>query len=360
MLAWIGITNVTYEIMPWDSLIPALQAEQIDIIADNIHETPDRIKVISFTGPAWWYGPALIVTSDNPDNIQSYDDLTRDGVTVGAVSGSAAAEYLNFIGADVTTFKDNTAEFAAAEQGRVSVILEDDTKFAAYQLQNDSTNLVALDVDAPAILISEYGYSYARYGLRQSDCTLNFAYTRALAEMRASGEIGEILEQFGLPKDNVVFARGLVIDLRAAVTTVMLATAARHLHVSHQQKGRVRGAPTIDWALVRESLPALLEGLKITVELTFIVIVISLILGVFVALGRLSKNRAIRIVTGFYVDFMRATPLLLQLIYIYFVLPTVGIRRSICRGRCGVESQLLRVFVRGLSIRHPGDSARSA
>ncbi len=203
VLAWIGITNVTYEIMPWDSLIPALQAEQIDIIADNIHETPDRIKVISFTSPAWWYGPALIVTGDNPDNILSYDDLTREGVTVGAVSGSAAAEYLNFIGAEVTTFKDNTAEFAAAEQGRVSVILEDDTKFAAYQLQNDNTNLVALDIDAPEILISEYGYSYARYGLRQADCTLNFAYSRALAEMRGSGEIGQILEQFGLPKDNV-------------------------------------------------------------------------------------------------------------------------------------------------------------
>jgi polar amino acid transport system substrate-binding protein len=124
-------------------------------------------------------------------------------VTVGAVSGSAAAEYLNFIGAEVTTFKDNTAEFSAAEQGRVSVILEDDTKFAAYQLQNDSTNLVALDIDAPEILISEYGYSYARYGLRQADCTLNFAYSRALAEMRGSGEIGQILEQFGLPKDNV-------------------------------------------------------------------------------------------------------------------------------------------------------------
>jgi polar amino acid transport system substrate-binding protein len=203
VLDWIGITDVTFETMPWDSLIPALQAEQIDVIADNIHETPDRVKVIGFSSPAWWYGPALIVTSDNPDNIQSYDDLTREGVTVGAVSGSAAAEYLNFIGADVTTFKDNTAEFAAAEQGRVSVILEDDTKFAAYQQQNDSTNLQALDIDAPEILVSEYGYSYARYGLRQDDCTLNFAYSRALAELRANGQIGQILEQFGLPVDNV-------------------------------------------------------------------------------------------------------------------------------------------------------------
>lgn len=203
VLEWVGITDVSYEVMPWDSLIPALQAEKIDVIADNIHETPERVKVMGFSAPAWWYGPALIVTEDNPDNIQSYDDLTRDGVTVGAVSGSAAAEYLDFIGADVTTFKDNTTEFAAAEQGRVSVVLEDDTKFAAYKGQNDKTNLVALDVDAPAVLISEYGYSYARYGLRQSDCTLNFAYSRALAEMRANGQIGQILEQFGLPKSNV-------------------------------------------------------------------------------------------------------------------------------------------------------------
>ncbi len=39
--------------------------------------------------------------------------------------------------------------------------------------------------------------------LRQSDCTLNFAYSRALAEMRANGMIGQILEQFGLPVNNV-------------------------------------------------------------------------------------------------------------------------------------------------------------
>ena len=84
--------------------------------------------------------------------------------------------------------------------------------------------------------------------------------------------------------------------------------------------------PTFDLTLARESLPVLLEGLKITVELTFIVLAISLVLGIFVALCRLSKSRVLRAVTGFYVDFMRSTPLLLQLIYIYFVLPTIGIR----------------------------------
>lgn len=83
--------------------------------------------------------------------------------------------------------------------------------------------------------------------------------------------------------------------------------------------------PQFDWALAREAWPALLAGLEITVELTFIVIAISLVMGVFVALARMSNHRILRIVVGFYVDFMRATPLLLQLIYIYFVLPTLGI-----------------------------------
>ncbi|HET8523139.1 MAG TPA: amino acid ABC transporter permease [Thermomicrobiales bacterium] len=84
--------------------------------------------------------------------------------------------------------------------------------------------------------------------------------------------------------------------------------------------------PKFDTSLARESLPTLLTGLKLTVELTFIVIVLALILGVFVALARLSKIRVLSAVTGAYVEFMRATPLLLQLIYIYFVLPVIGIR----------------------------------
>ena len=203
VLQWIGVKNVKYQIMPFASLIPALQANKIDVIADNIHETPDRVKVISFSSPAWWYGPALIVRKGNPGNIRSYSDLTRSGVTVGTVAGSAAAEYLNHVGAKAVTFQDDTNEFAAAEQGRVTVTLEDITKFAAYRQQNTKSNLVALDVQTPEILVSQYGYSYARYGLRKADCTLNFAYSRALAEMRDNGQIGQILQKYGLSKANL-------------------------------------------------------------------------------------------------------------------------------------------------------------
>ena len=55
----LGITKVTYQIMPYDGLIPALQSKRIDVIVDNIHENPKRLVVIDFTGPSYFYGSAV-------------------------------------------------------------------------------------------------------------------------------------------------------------------------------------------------------------------------------------------------------------------------------------------------------------
>jgi ectoine/hydroxyectoine ABC transporter permease protein EhuD len=71
---------------------------------------------------------------------------------------------------------------------------------------------------------------------------------------------------------------------------------------------------------------ALLNGLAITVALTFVVISLSLVLAVPVALARMSSSWAVRTTIGIYVEIMRGTPLLLQLMYIYYVLPTFGIK----------------------------------
>ncbi|GAC1436536.1 MAG: ectoine/hydroxyectoine ABC transporter permease subunit EhuD [Chloroflexota bacterium] len=79
-------------------------------------------------------------------------------------------------------------------------------------------------------------------------------------------------------------------------------------------------------ALALDSLGTLLGGLVLTIVMTLIVITLSLILGVFVALGRLSRLAPLRFVVGIYVEVIRSTPLLLQLVYIYVVLPYVGVR----------------------------------
>ncbi len=54
----IGVKDRRIEWMPWESQVPALLSKRTDVVAGNIHVNPERLKVISFTGPAWWYGPA--------------------------------------------------------------------------------------------------------------------------------------------------------------------------------------------------------------------------------------------------------------------------------------------------------------
>lgn len=72
-------------------------------------------------------------------------------------------------------------------------------------------------------------------------------------------------------------------------------------------------------------LPQVLDGLKVTLEVFILTLVLSIPLGVIVSLGRLSKNPILNKVTGFYVLIMRGTPLLLQIVFIFFGLPVVGI-----------------------------------
>lgn len=74
------------------------------------------------------------------------------------------------------------------------------------------------------------------------------------------------------------------------------------------------------------NLGPLLAGMLMTVELTLVVIVLSLVVGLFAALGRMYGPSPLRWLIASYVEVMRGTPLLLQLIYFYYVLPEIGIK----------------------------------
>jgi polar amino acid transport system permease protein len=72
-------------------------------------------------------------------------------------------------------------------------------------------------------------------------------------------------------------------------------------------------------------LPALLAGLDTTLSVFFLTLVLSIPLGVLVALGRLSNIKPLVEIMKFYIWVMRGTPLLLQIVVIFFGLPIVGI-----------------------------------
>lgn len=80
-----------------------------------------------------------------------------------------------------------------------------------------------------------------------------------------------------------------------------------------------------DWSFVAEILPLLLDGLRLTILVTMLSAVVALMLGLAFALLRRTRVRAVARATGFFVEFIRGTPLLVQLYVIFFVLPDIGI-----------------------------------
>ncbi|TFI71688.1 amino acid ABC transporter permease [Carnobacterium divergens] len=77
--------------------------------------------------------------------------------------------------------------------------------------------------------------------------------------------------------------------------------------------------------MITELLPALLEGLKTTLFLFSIILIVTIPLGFLVAIVRVYAPKGISLIVQFYIYIMRGTPLLLQLMVAFFGLPHIGI-----------------------------------
>ena len=76
---------------------------------------------------------------------------------------------------------------------------------------------------------------------------------------------------------------------------------------------------------VMEILPSLFNGAGMTLQIFFETLIFSLPLGVLVSFGLSSRFAPLKWLLNFYVWLMRGTPLLLQLIFVFYGLPIVGL-----------------------------------
>ncbi|EAD8614374.1 amino acid ABC transporter permease [Listeria monocytogenes] len=76
---------------------------------------------------------------------------------------------------------------------------------------------------------------------------------------------------------------------------------------------------------IMEILPALFDGAKTTLLVFVVTLVCSIPLGAVVAVGNISKIAPLKFILNIYIWIMRGTPLLLQLIFIYYGLPIIGV-----------------------------------
>jgi polar amino acid transport system permease protein len=76
---------------------------------------------------------------------------------------------------------------------------------------------------------------------------------------------------------------------------------------------------------ITEILPALFSGVGMTLSIFFWTLILATSLGILVSLGEMSKIKPLKWIVNFYVWIMRGTPLLLQLIFVFYGLPIIHI-----------------------------------
>ena len=77
---------------------------------------------------------------------------------------------------------------------------------------------------------------------------------------------------------------------------------------------------------ILDTVLQMLEGSQVTLEIFCVTLLLALPLGMLAALGRLSGIRPLSRLIELYIWLMRGTPLMLQLLFVYFALPMVGVR----------------------------------
>jgi polar amino acid transport system permease protein len=86
--------------------------------------------------------------------------------------------------------------------------------------------------------------------------------------------------------------------------------------------------PVWDWGYAFQVLPQLLRALLVTLEITVLGSVVALVLGLVIAVVRRARVPVLDQVLWAVVEFIRSTPLLVQVFFLYFALPRFGVTLS--------------------------------
>lgn len=87
-------------------------------------------------------------------------------------------------------------------------------------------------------------------------------------------------------------------------------------------------SPLFDWAYALDILPVLVDALAVTLLATLLGMVVAIVLGLAFALARRADLRVISWTAALVVEFVRSTPLLVQLYFLFYLLPALGVQLS--------------------------------
>lgn len=80
--------------------------------------------------------------------------------------------------------------------------------------------------------------------------------------------------------------------------------------------------------ILKEFYPTYIEATLTTLKVSLFALIVGLILGIIICLAKISSIKLINFIAGIYVEIIRNTPILVQIMIIYFALPEIGISFS--------------------------------
>lgn len=82
----------------------------------------------------------------------------------------------------------------------------------------------------------------------------------------------------------------------------------------------------MDFSFLSDYSQFFIDGAKITIGISICTLILGFLVGVIVCMARISRNKIFSILGSIYIEFLRGTPLLVQIYIIYFGFPTIGIK----------------------------------
>jgi polar amino acid transport system substrate-binding protein len=278
----------------WDKLLQVLDSGRTDLVINGYEETAARDRDYLKTRPYYVYQLQLLVARGSP--IKSWADLKRPKPrgarwTVGVLVGSAADTFAAVEGGehvDVVRFDGATDAMTAVQSGQYDATLQD---LPAARFYRDM--FPRLELAGPP---ESHGY-YVIY-VRKQDKALRDALDSGLARLVSSGYLRRLYEKYGIWTEAQAELSKFAGPLEPA-----------------------RGAPFArGWALLLQYRWWLLQAAVVTLVLSVASMPLAIVLGLLIALLRLYGPRPVSGLFSGYVELLRGTPLLLQLLVLFYLL----------------------------------------
>src|SRR5262245_5385672 len=297
----------------WDKLPellakPADDEEGIDVVLNGYELREDLEKKYPSTVPYYVYRLALVIHKDNAEVIEGWSDLKRpkaDGEkrSVGVLGGSAAHEYVKKKFGDAIDLKINpdvATVIGLVEQKRLDATAQD-TPAALYYVKQSKVLRLADEPRKPGFYVIL---------TRPADKDLRDRLNAAIKKGIKDGTLKKIYEKYGLWN----------ADQERLLYWTEQPWPPPFQDEQEEAEGGTAERGKADWGQIFREL---LAAAGMTVFLAVASFPLAMLVGLLVVLGRVYGAVWLRFPLGLYVEFLRGTPLLLQLYFVFYLLPQV-------------------------------------